>query len=146
MAKQKQIKWLPILQEISEWCEDKFEISIVIDKDIIAEIEAMVDITLDNFEMDNPNVAKVSSSVAFWIRKLKPIYFDEKTENKFLAINELVGLLVGLSITRRYLDDHSKEKFSIPSRILTDWTSSFRVNSHSPHSSAIAFELLTSEN
>ncbi len=66
--------------------------------------------------------------------------------NKFLAINELVGLLVGLSISRRYFDDHSKEKFTIPSRILTDWTSSFRVNSHSPHSSAIAFELLTTEN
>ncbi len=46
MAKQKQIKWLPILQEISEWCEEKFDISIVIDKDIIVEIEAMVDITL----------------------------------------------------------------------------------------------------
>lgn len=75
----KNIKWLPILQEISEWCEEKFDILLVIDNDIIKEIEAMVDITLDNFEMDNPNVAKVSSSVAFWIRKLKPIYFDEKS-------------------------------------------------------------------
>ncbi|MEA3314667.1 MAG: hypothetical protein U9Q30_02260 [Campylobacterota bacterium] len=139
------INWSPILTEIAEYCENRFQTALVIDTDVLQEVELMAGITLDNFKITNPNVAKIASSIAFWIRKLKPIYFDENAQNKFLAINELVSLLVGLSICKRYFDDSSNTEFKISKRILNDWTSSYRINSHSPHSSTIAFELLASK-
>ena len=143
MSKIKNINWINIFQEMCEFAEDKFEIELFIDKNIVEEIEIMVEETLNSFNLDNPNVAKIASVLAFWIRKLKPISHKSTSKNKFLAINELVGLLVGLSICRKYFDDYSQEKFRISSRVLTDWVNSFRRNSHSPHSSVISFELLT---
>ncbi len=138
------VNWEVIIQEMADFCEQKFDTKLLIDRTILAEVEAMVEDTLRGFQISTPNIAKVASSLAFWIRKLKPISYDyaQGAQNHFLAINELVGLLVGLSICVRYYDDDSApESLPIPTRILTDWVHSYRVNSHSPHSSVIAFEL-----
>jgi len=143
MSKINNIDWIVIFQDMCGFAEDKFDTELIIDKNIIEEIEIMVEDTLNSFNLDNPNVAKTASVIAFWIRKLKPIFHKSSSKNKFLAINELVGLLVGLSICRNYFDDFSKDKFRISSRVLSDWVNSFRRNSHSPHSSVISFELLT---
>ena len=145
MSKINNIDWIVIFQEMCTFAEEKFGIELIVDKNIIEEIEIMVEDTLDSFYLDNPNVAKTASIIAFWIRKLKPIFHSSNSKNKFLAINELVGLLVGLSICRNYFDDFSKEKFRISSRVFSDWVNSFRKNSHSPHSSVISFELLTTK-
>jgi len=145
MSKINNIDWIVIFQEMCTFAEEKFGIKLIVDKNIIEEIEIMVEDTLDSFYLDNPNVAKTASIIAFWIRKLKPIFHSSNSKNKFLAINELVGLLVGLSICRNYFDDFSKEKFKISSRVFSDWVNSFRRNSHSPHSSVISFELLTTK-
>jgi len=139
------INWIVLLKDMCEFAEDRFDVELVIDKDIVQEVEIMTKDTINSFNLEYPNVAKVASVIAFWIRKLKPIYHMETSKNKFLAINELIGLLVGLSICRNYFDDLSKDNFRISSRVLSDWVNSFRKNSHSPHSSVISFELLTTK-
>ena len=143
MTKLDSINWTAILKDMCDFAEDRFDIQLMVDKDIIKEIEIMVEDTLISFNLDNPNVAKVASVLAFWIRKLKSIFHQADSVNKFLAINEFVGLIVGLSICKNYFDNSFKEESKIPSRVFTDWVNSFRKNSHSPHSSVISFELLT---
>jgi len=63
-------------------------------------------------------------------------------KNKVLHINEIIGLMVGLSVCSGYIENFKYSKVKLSSRVFNDWVSSLRINSHSPHSSAIAFELL----
>lgn len=93
-----------------------------------------------------PNVAKVAGHVVFWIRKLKPVSHSAGSVNKLLTINEVIGILVGVSICQHYFDDHSKAQIRFSDRIMKDWASSLRNHSHSPHSCAISFEFLASDN
>ena len=84
---------------------------------------------------------------AAWLICLKRTNQSQKTDTpkkKLLVINELVAILVGAGICARYFDDTSSEHIVLQPRILFDWASSFRLNSHSPHSCAIAFEMLSS--
>jgi len=97
--------------------------------------------------MSEPNEAKISSSVAFWIRKLKPIHHSQDSNEYYKFINELCGLLFSMMI---YANDNRKNKINIngliniakQDRIFKDLIQSYRYNSHSPHSSTIIFELL----
>ncbi len=142
----KSIDWSSILGEIAEALEKRFGLAIVIDSDIVEEIKCQLNRTLEKLSLDTkPNVAKVAGHVAFWIRKLKPISHSADTPHKLLLINELVAILVGSSICCRYFDDSSSVAVKLPVRILFDWASSFNLNSHSPHSCSIAFEMLASE-
>ena len=135
-----------IFEEVLTKCENIFKTQLCVDIDVLKEIEVKVESTLHHFKMDRPNVAKIASSFAFWIRKLKPIYHCPEVKNKFIAINELVGILVALSVCATYYDDYSRPggPLSFPSRIFTDWITSLRYNAHSPYSTVISFELLTS--
>jgi hypothetical protein len=137
------IDWLSIIFEIVNDMEIKLETSLTIDKEIVQEIEIMAQKSLDSFNQKIPNVAKIASVISFWIRKLKPIGYDNiNIINKVLHINEIIGLMVGLSICTKYIDEFKSLNVKLSSRVFNDWVSSLRINSHSPHSSAIAFELL----
>jgi hypothetical protein len=137
------INWLSILVSIVQYNEKKLDTSLTIDKEIVQEIQIMAQKSLDSFNQDEPNIAKVASAVSFWIRKLKPIGYDNiNIKNKVLHINELIGLMVGLSVCAGYIKNFKYSKVKLSSRVFNDWVSSLRINSHSPHSSAIAFELL----
>ena len=139
------IDWGSVLHEIAANLESRFELDLLIDSDVVAEIGDQLDRTLQALPLaTRPNIAKVAGHVAFWIRKLKPISHSANTQKKLLVINELVAILVGAGICARYFDDTSSEHIVLPPRILFDWASSFRLNSHSPHSCAIAFEMLSS--
>jgi len=82
------VNWEVIIQEMAGYCEKKFDTKLLIDRAVLAEVEAMVSDTLSSFNIKTPNIAKVASSVAFWIRKLKPISYDysNSAQNNFLAI------------------------------------------------------------
>ena len=141
----KHIRWRDIFDEIVNWTEEKFELCLIVDKEILKEIEVRAEETLRGYQLSRPNLAKIGSSLTFWIRKLKPISFAENSKARLFVINELVALLLGLSICMRYHDDYTKEDFSIPIRIFHDWVTSLRYNSHSPYGTSISFELLTSQ-
>ena len=117
----------------------------MIDKEILKEIEVRTEETLKGYNITRPNLAKIGSNLTFWMRKLKPIFFAENSKARLFVVNELVALLLGLSICMRYHDDYTKEDFSIPIRIFHDWVTSLRYNSHSPYGTSISFELLTSQ-
>jgi hypothetical protein len=132
------IKTVSILMEMVNDAEVRFGISLVVDGDIVKEAETQVLSSLRGIGLASPNLAKIASAFAFWIRKLKPISHSPDSKNKYLAINEYVALMVGLSICTRRSKSPS---IRISQRILVDWVNSFRVNSHSPSSSMLIFEV-----
>ena len=137
------IHWKNVLFEIAGELEPRFMLKLNIDSDVVEEMEHHLRRTLSHLSLGTrPNVAKIAGHVSFWIRKLKPISFSEDSPNKLLVINELVAVLVGGGICARYFDDTSKSSFVLSKRLLYDWSSSLRFNSHSPHSCAITFEML----
>lgn len=142
-----QIDWEAILMDAANLCEKEFDVSIEIDRDIVREITTYASNTLSSLNMATmPNIAKVAGHFAFWIRKLKPIRHSVHSKNKLLTINEVIGITVGVAICQRYFDDTTKQSFRLPRRIMMDWAMSMRFHSHSPHSCAITFEFLASEN
>lgn len=142
------VDWRAILATVAEDCEQTFDLSLLIDEDIIKEVEAFSDQSLDRYGLRRPNVPKIAGMITFWFRKLKPISFSSDTEAKFLAINELVALLLGLSICFEYMDDQRSLGFcpsNLSPRIFHDWVNSLRVHSHSPHSTTLIFEILAGQ-
>ena len=137
------INWITIFEELTNKLEVRYDLDLMVDVVVLEEVGAMAKSTLDSLNMDStPNVAKTAGHVSFWIRKLKPISHAEKSNSHFTAINELAGLLVGLAICTRYFDDTVKENITMNNRILFDWVNSMRLNSHSPSSTSISFEML----
>jgi hypothetical protein len=133
--------WSQVLFDATTLCERSNDVKLCIDRDIVKEISEKANASLAALNMQTiPNVAKVAGHVAFWIRKLKPIYHAADTPNKLLTCNEVIGILVGIGICQRYFDDHSKQGIHLSSRVAKDWAASLRTHSHSPHSCAIAFE------
>lgn len=134
------IVWRVIFDEMTRYFEKRFDIILDIGGEILDEIETMMSQSLMICRLDDPNVAKVSGHIAFWIRKLKPINHARGSINKYLTINELVGLFVGLALCARF----SESPVVKPTpRILHDWEVSLRYNSHSPQSTAMIFEIIT---
>ncbi len=85
------VNWEPIFDKVSSDLEEKFNISIEIDLQILEEINGAIKISLKGYSMSNPNIAKIAGHVVFWIRKLKPIHHsnNENVKHKLLIINEL---------------------------------------------------------
>lgn len=143
----KHIDWEAVLFEAAKLCEDMYAVHLDIDKDVLKEIGVQTEESLLALNMTSlPNVAKVAGHAAFWIRKLKPITHAPESQHRLLTINECIAVIVGIGICRNYLDDHSKYHFNLPVRVMEDWIMSLRKHSHSPHSCAITFEFLASEN
>lgn len=137
------VDWEKVLYATASHLEKKQNIKVDIDPHVVFDVGNMVNKSLDDIGLDNPNVAKIAGQLAFWIRKLKPLRLSPDSPNKLLTVNEHVALLVGLALCNKYRDDNSKEKpLRLPPRIFRDWLQSFRYHSHSPHSSMISFELL----
>lgn len=120
----------------------KYNMTIVVDERIALETGRLVNDHINGIGLIQPNAAKIAGQVAFWLRKLKPLYPSESSQSFLLTLNELAALYVGLAICNRYRDDSSKDHVvRTPPRIMRDWVNSFRYHSHSPHSSMISFEL-----
>lgn len=140
------IDWRPIFTAACIHFEKEYKIRLRIDTDILDELELHVEKTLQHYQLTGPNVAKVAGHVCFWLRRLKPIHHHPNSRNKNTAINEEVALWVALSICADWHDDHSRQPIKqVPMRILKDWVTSLRINAHSPHALAIAFELIASD-
>ncbi len=130
-----------------EKVEQSYSLSLVIDALVLDEINKQLEKTINRYNMSEPNEAKLSSSVAFWIRKLKPIHHAKDSNGHYEFINELCGLLFSMMI---YANDNRKNEINVSAlinlakedRIFKDLIKSYRYNSHSPHSSTIIFELL----
>lgn len=143
MTKIGNIDWRPILIKAAERIEQAQNIKLVVDEAVVLEVGRLIADNLENIGLFQPNVAKIAGQVAFWIRKLKPLYVAPDSPNHFLLANERAALAVGVAICNLYKDDNSKsERLALPPRIFLDWVKSFRYHSHSPHSSMTSFELL----
>jgi hypothetical protein len=140
------IDWRSVLTGIAADVSTELNLNIIVENYILVEIADRIHISLEYMGIARPNVAKIAGVVAFWVRKLKPFSYapDETAKSgKFHALNELIGIQAGLAICNSYKDDYSREEFRLSSRLLIDWLHSLRFHSHSPHSSLLAFELLT---
>jgi hypothetical protein len=146
---QNNVDWQHLLIEIAGTTSAEMNISICVESFILDEISDRIKDSIDNLHIARPNVAKLAGIVAFWVRKLKPFFYDPAetaTGGKLTTLNELIAVQAGLAICKTYKDDWSKENFHLSERLLLDWLHSLRFHSHSPHGSLFAFELLTTEN
>jgi hypothetical protein len=144
---QSNVDWKKLLIEVASAASAGMNVSICVESFILDEINDRIDDSLAGLRIDRPNVAKIAGIVAFWVRKLKPFFYDPAetaTGGKLTTLNELVAVQVGLAICQTYKDDLSRESFHLSERLLLDWLHSLRFHSHSPLSSLFAFELLTS--
>ncbi|MDR1684966.1 MAG: hypothetical protein LBR82_00735 [Desulfovibrio sp.] len=146
---QNNVDWKKLLIEVAGSVSDGMNISICVENFILDEISERIEASLTNLHIERPNVAKIAGIVAFWVRKLKPFFYDPvetATGGKLTTLNEMIAVQSGLTICKTYKDDWSKENFHLSDRLLFDWLHSLRFHSHSPHSSLFAFELLTTDN
>ncbi len=122
-----------------------YSMSLEINEVLLDEIEFRTLKSLNEFEKNDgePNGAKIAGILVFWIRKLKPIFILKESKNKHHLINEIAALMTGLAICNIYHIRKLKDKISISDRVFDDWIHSLHIHSHSPNSTAIAFELLT---
>lgn len=128
---------LTIIRSICEDAEEDYDILLEIDQNIIEEISVHAIAFVKQYQHP-PNAAKIAGSVAYWIRKLKPITHAHQTTKKLLIINELVSVHTGLAICAQH-----ESRFKVLStRVLSDWVNSLRYHGHSPRSTTISFELL----
>ncbi|MBF0426743.1 MAG: hypothetical protein HQL66_13090 [Magnetococcales bacterium] len=133
------MSWRDLFGEVAGDFERKCKLALMIDDDVINELIKRVQGTLSGYNLDRPSPAKIAGHLSFWIRKLKPISFDPRCDRKYLAVNEMVGILLGLAICRRF----GKGNFALPpARVRSDWVRSLRFHSHSPHSTALMFEMM----
>jgi hypothetical protein len=126
----------------------EMNMDICVESFILDEISDKIEGSLINLNIDRPNVAKIAGIVAFWVRKLKPFFYDPSetaTGGKLTTLNESIAVNAGLAICKSCKDDLTKDEFHISERLYLDWLHSLRFHSHSPHSSLFAFELLTTE-
>jgi len=137
------VNWGTVFEQIVEWVEKNLDVSLIIDDEILQEANVFTSNSIASYKLDSPNLAKIAGCIAFWIRKLKPISFGPDKKNKILCVNELVALLVGLSIYNSVKDGEAPKGIQVSGRVLIDWIITLRYNSHSPHSTALAFELLS---
>ena len=144
-----QINTKKIFPLIVEIIEKEFIIELSIDSYLLIEIDKRFQKTLERYEIDKPSLSKISSAMAFWIRKLKPLHYTKKPENYYHFTNELAGLLFAIFI---YFNKHTSNIDTVSKvlyrlkqdRLFQDLLKSYRYNSHSPHSSNILFELMFS--
>ncbi len=143
MQKIGNVRWDNILLDVATRIENQHHVKILIDSVIVCEVGRLICMQLESIGLEKPNIAKIAGQVAFWIRKLKPLYISQDSPNKLLTVNELAALHIGLALCLKYRDDNSKvNPVRLPPRIFRDWVSGFRYHSHSPHSSMTSFELL----
>ena len=120
--------------------------TLLLDRDIVREIAERAKETVGSYNKDRPNIPKIAGHIAFWIRKLKPVSFSPDTTEKFLAANELVSLYVALAFCdqyhRRRSEHHRAIIYRLSPRVILDWATTMRFHSHSPHSTAMIFEIL----
>ena len=143
MSRLGNIDWQRLLGAVCADIEQRFQLELEVDTDELAELDRFAAKSLQSYDLDNPNAAKVAGHVCFWFRRVKPIRHAATSQNKYLSANEEAALWLGLAICDQYCDDRRAETFKIEPRILKDWVASLRYNSHSPHALAIAFEILT---
>lgn len=145
------VKWEDLIFRACDTAETLFEIALEIDTDIVQELSEEIKRTIEQIGLNRPNVAKIAGHIVFWIRKLKPIHHSAQSENKYLAINEWVAVVVGIAVCRIYFDDNcidqdnATKTVKTHSRLFNDFVGSLRVHSHSPSSSTITFESLFTE-
>lgn len=141
------VDWRKVLVKIAGNISTELNLNILVEDFILQEISDRIDNSLDHIEFENPNVAKIAGIVVFCVRKLKPFYydFDEAAKSgKLHPLNELIAIQTGLAICSQYKDDCSLlDDIRLSDRVLKDWLHSLRYHSHSPYSSILAFELLT---
>ena len=129
--------WHQVMDDTCISLEYMLDVKLVIDDDIVKEINLMAIRTLKQYQPVKPNAAKIAGHIAFWTRKLKPIFYDGDTKNKYLTINELAGVLIGFGVCFHF---YNNSKIHPHGRWFEDWLKSLRFNSHSPQSTALFFE------
>lgn len=143
-----EIDWERFLFAVLELAEHQLGCpdTLTLDRDIVREIAERAKETVGSYNKDSPNVPKIAGHIAFWIRKLKPVGFEPRASEKFLAVNELVSLYVALAFCDQYHERRSQHHraviYRIPPRVVVDWATTMRFHSHSPHSTALLFEIL----
>ena len=142
------LDWVKFLFAILGTVEDHLGCpdTLLLDRDIVREIAERARETVGSYNKESPNVPKIAGHIAFWVRKLKPVSFEQNATAKFLAVNELVSLYAALAFCDQYHERRSQHHRSViyrlSPRVIVDWATTMRFHSHSPHSTAMTFEIL----
>lgn len=120
---------------------NRFDIDLAVDKRIVSEIEAFFDKSLESFNQNDPNAAKIAGTLVFWIRKLKPV--AHTGSGYFPSANEYIAILCGVSIINAHWA-MKRQKMIVPEVPLRDFSKTLRFHSHSPHGLALMFEMFMS--
>lgn len=125
--------------------ERHYNATIVCDDAIFREVIQKVSGYLN--EISNPSAYKVSGTMSFWIRKLKPFYFNlqEKSKNPTNFLNETIAVLHGYNYLRAYKAKEGGTYPNLSSKFLTDLTVQLRYSAFSPSSIAMLFWALCHE-
>ncbi len=140
------VEWREILTWLLAHFERKYDCTLHVDGDVLDEVRKHTVLSLGEYGLARPNIAKIAGVFSFWFRKLKPLSYSSNSSARYTAVNEYVGLVVGLALCEKYKADLGNSKFriaAIPQRLLSDWVNSLRFHSHSPNSATMSFELIT---
>ena len=87
-----------LFPKIIENIENIYDIKLKVDHYILIEVFQRVEKLLKSYNLEDPNEAKKASAAAFWIRKLKPVSYENEVplENYMPYINEISGLLFSI--------------------------------------------------
>ena len=136
-----------ILQSTAARLQQRFNIVLYVEPAIVHEIMGQLPHTLSHSHTSvTTEIAKIAGAFTFWVRKLKPISFQQGHANawqKLPTVNELAAILVGAGVIEFFISHHFPHlRFKLPPHTLRDWASSYRYNAHSPHSCSLTFEML----
>ncbi len=140
------VSWREILTWLLIWFERGNDCELIVDREILNEVQKHTRMSLGNYGLPRPNIAKIAGVFSFWFRKLKPLHYSLDSNTRYTAVNEYLGLMVGLALCEKYKADLGNSEFkiaAIPKRLVLDWVNSLRVHSHSPNSTTMSFELIT---
>ncbi|MDF3818442.1 hypothetical protein P3G55_00940 [Leptospira sp. 96542] len=91
------------------------------------------------YDFKDPSEYKISGSITFWIRKLKPFTFElsESESNPCLFLNEVIAVLYGYTYIRASKKQKKEKLLNFSSSYLSDFSTQLRYSSFSPSSIAL---------
>ncbi|TGM78136.1 hypothetical protein EHR01_06610 [Leptospira mtsangambouensis] len=131
-----------LFENIIPEIERKYARSVIVDQAILGEVIEKINGYLADFK--DPSEYKISGSITFWIRKLKPFTFElsEKESNPCLFLNEVVAVLYGYTYIRASKKLKKEKLLNFSASYLSDFSTQLRYSSFSPSSIALLYEAI----
>ena len=131
-----------LFEKIIPEIESKYSRTIIVDQAILGESISKINGYLK--DLKEPSEYKISGSITFWIRKLKPFTFElsEKDSNPCLFLIEVIAVLYGYTYIRASKKQRNEKLLNFSASYLSDFSTQLRYSSFSPSSIALLYEAI----